>query len=545
MPPSIFISYSHQEVPFVDSLLDHLEDHNMRVWVDYHSLIPARPWADEIARGIEEADVILLVVSKASMRSDYTVAELLTAFQLKKRIILIIFEAVKLPEGFESYEWIDFRGSFKKGLNQLLTQLERPVAMKHGPPQKGFKAPPVVWLSFIISLLLSIYVLPTIWTFYPPYYLLPLPYRILKRNFSYSHVRSALIMLPFASFLSIGVMRFHLHLIGISFLALPLSPLLFFLLSHSSQMRRWGKPVASRPQFANPSHPQIERPRPVRFSVEAAPEDRKFADALIAGMVKYHHPYVADAREAEIIFVLISRFNKAAVSDPEKRVVYPIILQSVKDIDVKLQRIQWIDFRRGLGNLDALAQLLPEPDRLFKALGISPMGDQLVLPRIINALRIYLLALGAFSIGAWAITLLQLGSFVSFGESAFVAALLILFLLTINWTVSSLTNRKGRISSLRNLILTFIWLTILSVSQFITLGFVMQKAQARDLPEINLGILGGFADIAYVAGLVIILPLVVWYRKDLWRWLPRKQSKTYNSPSASGVKNMSQEKFRR
>jgi hypothetical protein len=90
MPPSIFISYSRQEAPFVDNLLDHLEDLNLRVWVDYHSLIPARPWVDEIARGIEEANVVLLVVSKASMRSDYTVAELLTAFQLKKRIILII-----------------------------------------------------------------------------------------------------------------------------------------------------------------------------------------------------------------------------------------------------------------------------------------------------------------------------------------------------------------------------------------------------------------------------------------------------------------------
>ncbi|MEA2174340.1 MAG: hypothetical protein QOD00_1932 [Blastocatellia bacterium] len=533
MPPSIFISYSRQEAPFVDSLLDHLEDNNMRVWVDYHSLIPARPWADEIARGIEEADVVLLVVSKASMRSDYAVAELLTAFQLKKRIILIIFEAVKLPEDFESYEWIDFRGSFKKGLNRLLTQLERPVAMKHGPPQKGFKAPPVVWVCFIISLLLSVCALPALWTFYPPYYLVPLPYRILKRDFSYSHVRSALIMLVFASFLTVGLMRFHPRLVGISVLSFFLSPLLFFLLSRSSQMRRWGKPVASRPQFANPYHPQIERPRPVRFTVEAAPEDGKFAEALINGMAKYHHPYVEDAREAEVIFVLISRFNKAAVNDPEKRIVYPIILQSVKDIDVKLQRIQWIDFRRGLGNLDALAQLLPEPGRLFQALGISPMGDQVVLPRIINVLRTYLLALGAFNIGCWGVTILELGSFVSHGESTLIVVQLVLFLLTINWTLPSLTNREGRISSLRNLILTFIWLFVLSQIEIITFGWLVIKTHARGLPK-DVIIFGGFAPLAYIAGLLIILPMAVWYRKDLWRWLPRQQSKTYNLPMPQG-----------
>ena len=41
---TLFISYSHQEAPFADSLLDHLEDRGFEVWVDYQDLIPARPW---------------------------------------------------------------------------------------------------------------------------------------------------------------------------------------------------------------------------------------------------------------------------------------------------------------------------------------------------------------------------------------------------------------------------------------------------------------------------------------------------------------------
>ena len=40
MPNSVFISYSRRESPLVDVLLDALEDEGLRVWVDYHSLVP-------------------------------------------------------------------------------------------------------------------------------------------------------------------------------------------------------------------------------------------------------------------------------------------------------------------------------------------------------------------------------------------------------------------------------------------------------------------------------------------------------------------------
>ena len=69
MNKNIFISYSRREIGFVDSLVDKLEDDGHQVWLDYRSLIPGTPWRDQIHKGIDEADVILLVVSKASLSS--------------------------------------------------------------------------------------------------------------------------------------------------------------------------------------------------------------------------------------------------------------------------------------------------------------------------------------------------------------------------------------------------------------------------------------------------------------------------------------------
>src|SRR5687767_11369162 len=109
MPHSVFISYSRREAPFVDVLLDALEDKGVEVWLDYHCLVPGKAWLEQIFSGIDAADVVLLVVSKASMASKNVELEYADALKKQKRIILIIFEAVPLPTAFQSTEWLDFR----------------------------------------------------------------------------------------------------------------------------------------------------------------------------------------------------------------------------------------------------------------------------------------------------------------------------------------------------------------------------------------------------------------------------------------------------
>src|SRR5215212_2492354 len=112
MTHSVFISYSRRESPFVDVLLDALEDKGVNVWVDYHSLVPAKRWLNQIIEGIRQSDTFLLVVSKDSMASANVELEYKHALEQKKRVILIIFEAVSLPPALQACEWIDFRRSF-------------------------------------------------------------------------------------------------------------------------------------------------------------------------------------------------------------------------------------------------------------------------------------------------------------------------------------------------------------------------------------------------------------------------------------------------
>src|SRR6266498_5260833 len=85
MGKNIFVSYSRREVGFIDDLVRNLEQVGHEVWLDYRNLIPGKPWQDQIYKGIQKADVILLVVSKASLSSQNVEVEWQHVIEQDKR----------------------------------------------------------------------------------------------------------------------------------------------------------------------------------------------------------------------------------------------------------------------------------------------------------------------------------------------------------------------------------------------------------------------------------------------------------------------------
>ena len=188
MTHNIFMSYSRRELGFVDDLVGKLEGEGYHVWLDYRVLIPGTPWKGQIAKGLEDSDTVLLVVSQASLASKYVALEWQHFLDQDKRVILLIFEAVDLPKELEKYEWVDFRGSYKAGLAELFSQLKQPIREEHPVPETGFKAPAVVWVAVAVSIVVALLSLSEMWTLFLPWILVPLPYRIFKRKFIISRI---------------------------------------------------------------------------------------------------------------------------------------------------------------------------------------------------------------------------------------------------------------------------------------------------------------------------------------------------------------------
>ncbi len=535
MPHSVFISYSRRESPFVDVFVDALAAEGLDAWVDYRCLVPGKPWLNQILEGIRQAEVFLLIVSKDSLASPNVELEYKHALESGKRIVLILFESVELPVSLQSREWIDFRRSFGKKMRELLTQLDQPT-QPSTPPQKGFRAPLVVWVSFFLSLLAIVVSMPGWWTFYLPILLVPLPYQILKRDFPFYRVRFALLTLPFILLLSwiffSTYASVNVTFVVCTVISFILAPFLLLLLL-SKGMRLWGKPIASAPRFAHPYQAEVQHPLPVPFFIEYAPADKKYADAISEGLTQYGHPQVEGAEEAQANFVIISRYKNSTSIDPEKHVVYPILIQDTTIEDRTIQQIQWIDFRRGIKHLDQLAELLPEPDKLLKALGVAPISGQVVYPRIIQMLDYFLTLLAFFAASAWIPMLLELGNqfFRLEGRAIFFIVNLILLALMLRIIFIArrdLIQREGRKAALGGLLVSFFWMGVIVSIQSLYLWATIDTITKLSAPIIAAmgddmrGSVSMFMPCSCTLGAMLIGFFSLWNWRDLVRWFPAR-----------------------
>jgi len=460
MSKNIFMSYSRREVGFVDNLTNHLENEKHTVWLDYRSLVPGKPWKEQIDEGIAGSDIILLVVSKASIASQNVEMEWRQVLQQKnKRIILVVFEAVDIPKELEQYEWVDFRGNYQKALKELYRQLGMPEQEEHSVPQAGFKIPAIVWLAFALSLVVSIISLGVVWTLFIPFFLIPLPFGILKRSFNYTIVQASLVMLPFALFLTtnfsidpdvVDVLDF------LTYVSIPFAVALVFVL-RSGGIQRWGKPEAVTPASARKGSVEYPPLKPVSFFIDHAPEDQKIAEYIRTAFKETGHAEAADSVSAKAVFALISRFKDDSNADCETHVVYPVIIQSNDKISRQISRLQWLDLRSGVRSMDVVAKMLPAPERLLRSLGIRPMGNQLVLPPVIMYLAYFIAFLAVVCIGSWFPYILQYadefindpGFTVVIGQ---LAVSMVLFGVVAYFMARQLVERKGRFASLPALI---------------------------------------------------------------------------------------------
>jgi len=260
----------------------------------------------------------------------------------------------------------------------------------------------------------------------------------------------------------------------------------------------------------------VERPRSVDFAIDVALEDQRYADALAAGLTGHGHRHVPEARNAEATFVLVSAYKRTTVAKSEEVVLYPVIIQGVDGIDPKLQRIQWIDFRRGLRNLDGLANLLPEPAKLLKVFGNVPSGDQIALPRIVHVLVSYLVICGTVTVGGGILLMYHLRSSPHTIGTLLVAVQLGLTIGTTLYLVRSLVGRTRGVASMRRVVLGVSALVFLAFLQVVV--YIQLEGSSGPVAFV-------FGIYSYVFGLVVIVPFLMWYWRDLRRWLPRKSGR--------------------
>src|SRR5262245_21104097 len=133
LPGQVFLSHSSADKPFVRKLAHRLEKEGFSVWLDEKKLIAGDPLGKTISEALDRASVVLVVVSKASVKSRWLSFELNKATERmvkgQCRVIPVVVEKIDLPAEVKLMS-ADFTSSFKFGFRAVLTALQHEARRK-------------------------------------------------------------------------------------------------------------------------------------------------------------------------------------------------------------------------------------------------------------------------------------------------------------------------------------------------------------------------------------------------------------------------------
>jgi hypothetical protein len=139
---AIFISYSHADKSFVDKLALNLVNHEAHVWVDTWELNVGDSILNRVQEAIQSSSALLIVLSKASVASEWCKKELnaglMRELDEKKVIVLpVLVEDCEIPAFLREKLYADFRKDFKGGLKALVETVARVTRIDQGRLKMG------------------------------------------------------------------------------------------------------------------------------------------------------------------------------------------------------------------------------------------------------------------------------------------------------------------------------------------------------------------------------------------------------------------------
>ena len=128
--PTVFISYSTEDASFARFLSKALGDRNINVWLDEKEIRVGDSLTTRIGDAVHSNDFMIVVLSPASVRSEWVKKELAEAMnkeiRQKKVVVLpVIYRRCKIPPFLTDKKYADFTIDSDSALQVLVRSIER------------------------------------------------------------------------------------------------------------------------------------------------------------------------------------------------------------------------------------------------------------------------------------------------------------------------------------------------------------------------------------------------------------------------------------
>jgi TolB-like protein len=178
----VFISYASRDVAVADAVVGALERAGIRCWIAPRDVVPGALYADEIVRAINEAKLVVLILSEQAVASSHVGKEIERASSKRRRIIALRTDSAALTRAFEYFlsesQWIDVTSrGIEAAAAKLVDAVRRHLAPEAAieasvPPERhipGRTSVPPRWRSLavaavaVLALALAYFVVEKLW----------------------------------------------------------------------------------------------------------------------------------------------------------------------------------------------------------------------------------------------------------------------------------------------------------------------------------------------------------------------------------------------
>lgn len=129
-----FVSYSSQDAPIVERIVDELRKRGKSVWLTSENVLPGQQLASSVEKGLELSTTVVAVLSRASRRSSWVSTEIAWALANQKPVIPVLVDKdAEIPSLLHSYQILDMTTSatFERSISQLAEALTAPEKDNH------------------------------------------------------------------------------------------------------------------------------------------------------------------------------------------------------------------------------------------------------------------------------------------------------------------------------------------------------------------------------------------------------------------------------
>ena len=117
----VFVSYSTDDLNFVQDFVQTLMSNGVDIWWDKSSLQGGDDWQEDIEQAIENCEIYMVLLSPNSIRSDWVKKEYTCAMDRNKEVIPILYQDCKVPIALIDINYIDIQGpKYQKGIQDII-----------------------------------------------------------------------------------------------------------------------------------------------------------------------------------------------------------------------------------------------------------------------------------------------------------------------------------------------------------------------------------------------------------------------------------------